>query len=105
VKVTHRACGIGGGGQDGTAVVLENFYPVRDLGGVIFARLKRQAKVCGEESRTQSRSKVLSRTAFIAPPLAPETPIAPRSVPDPVKRLVASHGIVALGVVERLEGR
>lgn len=42
-----------GGGEDRAAVVLQNFEPVGDIGGVIFAGLQRQFKIGAQEGCAQ----------------------------------------------------
>ena len=44
---------MGGCGKDGAVVILENFQPSRDIGGVFFPRLLVQFEIATQESRSQ----------------------------------------------------
>jgi hypothetical protein len=51
VDEIRSALRVRGGGKDRVAVVGEHFQPACDIGGVVFARLKREFKVGTEETR------------------------------------------------------
>lgn len=50
VQVIDGALRMRGRGEDRAVIVLQNFKPVRDIGGVVFARLLMQFEVGAQES-------------------------------------------------------
>jgi len=52
----RSAFGVGGGGEDRALVVLEHLQPRGDIGGVIFARLGREAEIGGEKGAAKLRA-------------------------------------------------
>jgi hypothetical protein len=56
-------------------VILENFQPSRDIGGVFFARLLLKFEIGTQESRSQLGNELLAAVAFIAPALAAEVTV------------------------------
>ena len=102
-QVIRGALRVGGGGEDGAVVVLQNFQPVGDIGGVILARLKRQFEIGAEESGAQFGDEFLLRVAFIAPALAAEVAVKARRVLRPVRQFMRERGVIALGVAEGIQ--
>src|SRR6202035_4703626 len=86
-------------------VVLQHLDPRRDIGGVVFANLRREFEVGTKESGTELGDKLLDGVAFIAEPLAAEVAVKARRVARPVRSLMRERGVIALGVAEALERR
>ena len=61
---------MGGGGEDGAFVVLEDLEPVAEIGGMVFPDVGCDAEVGAEESGTEFRNQLLAGIAFIAEALA-----------------------------------
>jgi hypothetical protein len=53
-------------------IVLQHLEPLGDIGGVILAHLRRQAKIGAQERACQFGDQLLGGIPFIAPPLARE---------------------------------
>ena len=96
---------MGGCRKDGTIVILENFQPSRDIGGVFLPRLLVQFEIGTEESRPQLGNKLFAAVTFIAPALAAEVTVKALRVFCPVGQFVGEGGVVALGIAEGLERR
>ncbi len=64
-----------GGGENRAAVVPQDFQPIRNIGGVIFAGLKRQFKIGTEESRSQFGNEFLLRIGIAAETVAAEVAV------------------------------
>lgn len=91
----HGAFGMGGGGEDRALVVLQHLHPGVDIGGLILARLGREAEVGGEERATEFSDKLLGGVAFVAPALAAEFPIQLGGMTSPVASLMSKGCIKA----------
>ena len=105
MQVVRRALRVGGGLEDEARIVLQNFQPVGDVGGVLLARLACQFQIRAQERGSQLGDEFFLRVAFIAPLLAAEVARKARRVLRPVRHLMRESGVVALGVAERLERR
>lgn len=86
----------------------KSFKPIRTplTGGrrfVIFANLRRQIEVGGEERRAQFGDEFFHRIAFIANALAPEIAAEASGMARPVRAFMGERGVIAFGVAERLE--
>jgi hypothetical protein len=64
-----------GGREYRAAVSLHDFQPVRKVGGMICARLKRQFKIGTEESCAQLRNEFLLRIGVAAEAVAAEVAV------------------------------
>jgi hypothetical protein len=91
--------------KDGTVVILENFKPSRDIGGVFLPRLLVEFEIGTQESRSQLGNKLFATVTFIAPGLAPEVTVKALRVFRPVGQFMCECGLVALGVAEGFEWR
>jgi hypothetical protein len=84
VEEGDGALGVSSGSEDRAFVVLQNFKPVRDVTGMIFSRLRSDAKIGGQERAAKFGNKLLGGIAFVAPTLASELAIEPLFVASPV---------------------
>lgn len=84
VQEIGGALRMGGSGKDRALVAFENLQPALDIGGMIGARFRRQAKISTKESRAQLGHQFFAGVAFIAPALAAKLAIQPRLVLRPV---------------------
>ena len=71
-----------------------------DIGGVIFAGLRGDAKIGTQESGTEFCNKLFAGVAFIAEALTAEVTVKAALMLCPVRELVRFGGGVALGVLE-----
>ena len=73
---------------------------------MIFAGLGREAKIGGEEgAAAMLGNQFLGGIAFVAPALAAEFAVETRRMFRLMRRLMREGGVIALGVLERLERR
>ena len=93
--------GVGGGGEDGAFVLLQDLQPVRQIGGVVFADLRGDAQVSAQESGSQLGDQFLEGVGIVPEALAKFAGIA-ALVAGPVNQLVGLGRGVALGILERL---
>ena len=84
LQVVCGALRMGGGREDGTFVVLKDFEPVAEIGGVVLADVGSDAEIGAEEGGTQFRNKFLAGIAFIAETLAAEVTGEPCFMTSPV---------------------
>ena len=63
---------MGGCCEDGAVVVLEDFEPCGDIGGVVLARFLMQFEIGAQESGAKLGNEFLAAVAFVAPALAAE---------------------------------
>ena len=91
---------VGCGLEDGALVVLEDFEPRGDIGGVVVAYFRRKFQIAAEKRGTQFGHEFLAGIAFVAPGLAPEVTFQTGGVPRPVRALVRECRVVAFGVVK-----
>ena len=70
--------------EDGAVVVLENFEPCCDIGGVVLAGFLMQFKVGAQESRAQLGNEFLTAVTFIAPALTTKIAVKALRVLRPV---------------------
>jgi len=73
----------------GPVVILENFQPSRDIGGVFFARLLVKFEIGAQESRSQLGNEFFAAVTFIAPALAAEVTVKALRVFCPVGQFVS----------------
>src|SRR5208282_2798176 len=104
IEEIRRALSVAGGSEDRTVIVLQNFQPIGDIGGVVFTWFKCEVKVGTDEGRSEFGHEFFDRVAFGAETLAAEVAREARRVGGPVRRFVREGGVVALGVAESLEG-
>ena len=90
--------------EDRALVALEDFEPVRQIGGVVFPRFGRDAEISAKERAAKLCDQLLERVGLIAEPL-PEFARHAASVAGPVDQLVRFGGGVAFSVSESLGGR
>ena len=72
VQEIDGALGMGGGGEDRAALVLQNFQPRGEVGGVVVADLRGEFEIGAQESGAQLGDEFLAGIAFVAPALASE---------------------------------
>ena len=70
VQVLGRLRCVAGGGEDGSLVVLQDFEPMLDVGGVVLANLRRDGKVRTEKRTGKLGDEFLHRVAFVSPAFA-----------------------------------
>jgi len=75
VDEIRGALRVGGGGEDGAGVVLEDFEPVRDIGGVILAGFERQFQVGAQERGSEFGNEFLLRVGVAAETVPAEIPV------------------------------
>ena len=105
VEVIGGSLGMGGCRENGAVVVLENFQPSRDIGGVFFPRLLMQFEIGTQESRAKLGNKFFAAVTFIAPLLAAKVAVEALRVLRPVCDFVSKSGVVALSIAEGFKGR
>ena len=96
---------MGGCRKNGAVVVLEDFQPCRDIGGIVLPRFLVQFEVGAQESRSKFRNEFLAAVTFVAPALATEITIKALRVLCPVRQFMGEGGVVALSIAEGFEGR
>ena len=84
VQVIDGALRVGGGGEDRTLVLTQDFQPVCQVGGVVFARLGGDAEVRTQEGRPQLGHQFLAGIGVIAKAFASELPVEAALVLGPV---------------------
>ncbi len=98
----HRALGMGCGGEDRPLVPAQELEPVSQVGGVILARLGRDAEIRAQEGSAQLGDEFLAGVARVAEALPAEVAVEAARMLGPVRQLVRLGGGIALGVTERL---
>jgi hypothetical protein len=66
VEVIGGALGMCGSRENGAIIVLEDFEPIRNIGGVVFARLLMQFKIGAQKSGAKLGNKFFAAVTFIA---------------------------------------
>jgi len=103
VEVIGCSLGMSGCRKDGALVILEDFQPRRDIGGVFFARLLVKFEIGTQERRSQLGNEFFAAVTFIAPALAAEITIKTLRVFRPVGQFMGEGGVVTLGIAEGFE--
>ncbi len=80
-----------GGRENRPAVTLHDFQPVRKVGGMILAGLKRQFKIGAKESGAQLRNEFLLRIGVAAEAVAAEVAVKARFCAAPMGQLMAKR--------------
>ena len=90
VEVIGSSLGMGGCRENGAIVVLEDFQPYSDIGGVVFARLLVQFEIGTQESRSQLGNEFFAAITFIAPLLAAKVAVEALRVLRPMRIMPTS---------------
>ena len=90
VEVIGRSLGMRGSRKNGAVVVLEDFEPCCDIGGVVLPRFLVQFEIGAQESRSQLGNEFLAAVTFVAPDLAPEVAVKTLRVFCPVRLMPMS---------------
>src|ERR1019366_3010429 len=96
---------MGGGGEDRAALVLQNFQPRGEVGGVVVADLRGEFEIGAQESGAQLGDEFLGGIAFVAPALASEITVKTGRMFYPVNTFVAKRGVKFLSIGESLNRR
>jgi len=88
VEVIHCSLGMSGCREDGTVIILENFQPSRDIGGIFFPRLLMQFEIGTQESRSQLGNQFFAAVTFVALLLAAKVAVKALRVLRPVCQFV-----------------
>ena len=105
VEVIGGSLGMGGCRENGAVVVLEDFQPCRDIGGVLFARLLMQFEIGAQESGAKLGNKFLAAVTFVAIALAAQVAVKALRVLRPVGDFVSKSGVVTFSIAEGFKGR
>lgn len=70
VDEIRGALRVAGGGEDRVLVILQDFKPVRDVGGVIIPRFEGKAEIGAQEGGAQLGDEFLDRVGLAAKALA-----------------------------------
>ena len=96
---------MGGCRENSAVVVLEDFQPRRDIGGVVFARFLMQFEVGAQESGAKLGNKFLTAVTFIAIALAAKVTVKALRVLRPVGAFMGEGCVIGLGIAEGFKGR
>lgn len=91
-----------GGREDRALVLAEDLEPVRQVRGVVLARLRCDAEIRAQEGSAKLGDELFTGVARIAEALTAEVAIETARTLRPVRLLVRLRRGVALGVAERL---
>ena len=97
-----RVCGCA---ENRAFVFLQHLEPVPEIGGVVVPDFRRDAEVGAQESGSQLRNKFLAGVAVVTKTLRAEIAFKAAFVFRPVGQLMQGGGVIALLVLEGLEGR
>jgi hypothetical protein len=95
---------VGGGGEYRPLIFFKDAQPVPEIIGVVFPYLRRDAQFRAKKSGSQFGHEFLAGVAVIAETLCAEIPIQPMLGLRPVGQLMQGGRVIALLVLERLEG-
>jgi len=85
MEIIDGALRVGGRGEDRALVVVQDFRPGSDIGGVVLAVLKVQPEISAQERRAKLGNELFGSVAFVAEALAPEVAIKPALMPGRVR--------------------
>jgi len=91
VDEVRRVLRVCGRGEDRAVVCLEHVQPVRDVGGVVRTRLKRQIQIGKEERGAEFCNEFFDRVAFGPETLGAEVARQSRFVCGPVRLMPMSE--------------
>lgn len=97
-----RQCG---SSEDSPLVVLENFQPAFDIGSMILAYLRCDAKLGAEEGRADFGDQLFAGIPFIAPALTAKITVETGFMTRPMHHLMRKCGVVALAISEAFQRR
>src|SRR5262249_10531640 len=103
VQEIDSLLGMGGGLEDGAAVLLQDLKPAANVGGVVAAWLRGDAEIAAEEGGPDFGNQLLAGVPFIGELLAAKVAVKSGGVPCPVGHLVGECRVIALGIPERNE--
>ena len=84
VQIVSGPLGVGGSGKDSALVILQDFQPGGDIGGMVFAILEVQAEIGTKEGRAQFGNKFFLCITFVAIALTAKGAVEAGCVPGPV---------------------
>ena len=105
VEVFDGRLGVGGGLEDGAAVLLQHAEPVAEIGSVVVARLRRDTEVTAQERGPDLGDQFFTGITCVAELPMPEVPVEAGRVFRPVRQLVCQRRVIALGIRKGREGR
>jgi hypothetical protein len=76
--------GVGGGGEDGSLIILQDTEPMTDIAGVVFPEFGSEFQIGAEEGRSKFSDQFFHCVCLIAKPLLPEFAIEAALMPRPV---------------------
>ena len=92
VKEIDRALRMGGSGEDRALVLAEDLEPMREVRGVVFARLRRDPEIRAQERGAQLGDELFAGVARVAEALAAEVAVEAAGTLGPVRELVSFRG-------------
>jgi len=96
---------LGRSGEQGAFVLAKDAQPVREISGVIGPGVVGNPEIRAKECGSKLGNQFLGGIAFVAPALAAEFAVETRRLFRLMRRLMREGGVIALGVLERLERR
>jgi len=104
VEKIRRPLRVRGGAEDRPVVLFEDGEPIADVGGMILADFRGDAKGCAKESGSQFGHEFFVRVNAVAEGFAKFT-VQSRAVPGPVSQFVEERSIIGFFANEALEWR
>ena len=105
VQVVDGALRMGRRREDRPLVFSQDLQPRGNIGGMVFAGLRRDAEVGAEKRRADFGHEFFHGIARIAEAFPAEIPMETRGMTRPVRHFMGEGGVIALRVAEGLKLR